>query len=180
MPTPTKNLSSLAAVAGGAAFAVLGAIQVTQDFGGTHNTIDSTGEYIVTAGFAAGLLLTIPIFLLLAGLARTPKAGAAITAALGVLGVMSASSVVMGEDAAFFNAVAPVALLTWLVSSVLIARGLRRTGAVPAAVAYALPLTAPVTVVLSPIGGALLTGAFWIAVGSQLQRGALAPAPAAA
>ena len=53
----------------------------------------------------------------------------------------------------------------------------------PKAVAIALPLLVPVTFMLSPIGGPLLTGAFWLALGTHaLRTGDIrtAVAPAAA
>jgi hypothetical protein len=47
------------------------------------------------------------------------------------------------------------------------ALGLRKTRAVPKAVAFALPAVLITTIPLSVIGGPLVTGAFWIAVGSR-------------
>ena len=184
MPTNTRNLRSLAAVAGGAAFAFTGAIQATQEFEGTHNTIDTTAEYLVTGALPVALVLTIPMYHLLGRLGRAPRAAAVAIAAQVVLSLMCVISVVNGEDASFFNAVAPVCLLTWLAGSVVLARGLRRTGSVPAPVAFALPALLITTFMLSPIGGAMLTGGYWIAVGTLLHRGALArpaaPVPVAA
>ena len=168
MIKPSLHTSALAAVAGGAAFAFTGALQATHEFGGTHNTIDSTAEYLVTAGFAAAQLLTAQIYRHLGRMGDAARAGLAVAVALTVLGTMSASSVVMGEDAAFFNAVAPLCLLTWLGGSVLIARGLRRSHAVPNAVAIGLPLTFVTTIPLSMIGGPLLTGVYWMVVGARL------------
>ena len=174
MTSTPRTKTLLAAVAGGAAFMVTGAIQATQDFEGSHNTIDTTAEYLATGGLVVALLLTAPIWLLLGRLAQTPRAAVAAAAPQVVIALMSTVSIAQGEDAAVFNAVAPVALLTWLVSSVVIARGLRRTHAVPKPVALALPALLIVTFPLSVIGGPLLTGAFWIAVATQLQRGTLA------
>jgi hypothetical protein len=174
MTTPTRNTRSLAAVAGGAAFAFCGAIQATQDFGGTHNTIDSTAEYLVTGALPVALALTIPMYHLFGRLAGAPRAALAAMGAQAVLALMCVISVINGADASFFNAVAPVCLLTWLGGSVVLTRGLRRTGAVPAPVAFALPALLIATFMLSPIGGAMLTGAYWIAVGTLLHRGAIA------
>lgn len=117
------------------------------------------------------MLLSAQIYRHLGRMAEVPRAGLAVMVALAVLGTISASSVVMGEGASFFNAVAPVCLLTWVTGSVLIARGLRRTNAVPKAVALSLPALFITTIPLSMIGGPLLTGAYWMAVGTRLEVG---------
>ena len=173
-----------AALAGGAVFAFMGAIQATHgDFGGTHNTIDSTAEYLVTGGLGAALVLTAPVWSVLGRLAGKPRAGLVAMLPQIVIALMCVISVSQGEDPAFFNAVAPVCLLTWLVSSIVVAVGLKRTGSVPPALAYAAGAIVPVTFALSPIGGPLLTGGFYLALGTLLARGTLAvrePAPAAA
>ena len=172
MLKPTRHLLPLLAIAGGAVFAFLGAIHATHgDFGGTHNTIDSTAEYIVTGGLAVALLLTAPMYRLLGELAGKPRAGIVAIVPQVVLALMCVTSVANGEDAVFFNAVAPLCLLTWLVASVVLARGLRRTEAVAKPVAYALPALLIVTFPMSPIGGPLLTGVFWIALGRHFARG---------
>jgi hypothetical protein len=169
-----QNIRSLAAVLGGAAFAFTGALQVTQDFEGTHNTIDTTAEYLVTGALPVALALTIPMYLLLGRLAGAPRARIAAVVPQIVLGLMCVVSVINGEDASFFNAVAPLCLITWLGASIVLARGLRRRAAVPAPVALALPVLLVTSFALSPVGGGLLTGAYWIAVASLLNRGALA------
>lgn len=178
MNSPSLRTSALLAVAGGAAFVFTGALQATQDFGGTHNTIDSTAEYLVTGGFAAAQLLTAQIHRHLGRMGDAARAGLAVAVALTVLGSISAYSTVNGEDASFFNVVAPLCLLTWLAGSVMIARGLRRTEAVPKAVALALPALFVTTIPLSVIGGPLLTGVYWMVVGSRL--GAVRVSPASA
>lgn len=167
--SPTFRTAGLAAIAGGAAYAFAGAIQAVHGgFGGDHNTIDSTAEYLVTGALPVSIALTIPAYRALAQLGRAPRAGLAAIVAQAVLALMTVVSVVNGEDAAVFNAVAPLCLLTWLVGSVVIARGLTKTGAVPRPLAIALPLLLIATFPLSPVGGPLLTGAFWLATGSLL------------
>jgi hypothetical protein len=83
---------------------------------------------------------------------------------------MCVISVVNGADPAFFNAVAPLCLLTWLVGSTVLAVRLRRLDVVPRAVAIALPLLLIASFPLAPLGGPLLTGAFWLAIGSHALR----------
>jgi hypothetical protein len=161
---------ALAAIAGGVAYAFNGAIQATQDFGGTHNTIDSTGEYLVTGGFSAALFLTFLAYRDLARSAGRPKAGVLAMVPQLILAVLCIISVIRGEDLPIFNTVAPLCLLTWMAASIFIMVGLRKARAVPKAVAYAMPAILIATIPLSVIGGPLATGVFWIAVGSRSLR----------
>jgi hypothetical protein len=133
--------TALAAVLGGAVYAFTGAIEATQDFGGTRNTIDSTGECLVTGGSAVALLLTC-----------------------------SAYRAIRGEDLPIFNTLAPICLLTWLVASIVIGVALKKTRAVAKPVAIGLPAIMLFTIPLSAFGGPLVTGAYWIAIGSLSMR----------
>ena len=173
------HITALAALVGGAFYVVLGALQATQDFEGTHNTLDTTAEYIVTGGFAAALFLTAPAYRVLGELAGRPRGGIVAMVPQLVIGLMCVVSVVNGADPAFFNAVAPLCILTWLVSSIVLTVGLRRRGTVPAKVAIAVSVLPLVTLALSPIGGGMLTGAFWMAVAGHVLR-ERAPQPALA
>ena len=178
MNSTRSHITALATLVGGAAYAFAGALQLTNDFGGTHNTIDSTAEYLVTAGFALALFLIGPMYRLLGRLAGAGRAGGAAMAAQYVLGALTTISVVNGEDLAIFNLLAPLCLLAWLAGTVLVARALKRTGVVPVAVAHALPFAQVVTIALSFVGGPMLTGAFWLVVGSRMAG--LAPSRPAA
>ncbi len=179
MNSARSHITALGALIAGAVYAFNGALQVTNDFSGSHNTLDSTAEYLVTGSLPVSLLATIPAYLAFGHLARAPRVAAAAIAPQVVLALMCVFSVLNGEDGSFFNAVAPVCLLTWLVSSSVLAVRLRRAGAVPKPVAIALPLLIVTTFPLSIVGGPLLTGAFWLAIGSHaLREGALTPATA--
>jgi hypothetical protein len=157
----TSPLQRLALLLGGAVYAFCGALRVTSgDFQGDHNVLDSTAEYLITGALPVALVLTAWAYRRLGE--RTPRAAATAVGAQLVLAAMCVVSVVNGEDPSFFNAVAPVCLFTWFVSSIVIARGMGR-----GAVAYALPALVIVTFALSPIGGSIVTGAFWIAMGMQ-------------
>ena len=165
------HITLLAALAGGAAYVFTGAIQATHgDFGGTHNTLDSNAEYLVTAGFAAALFLTAPAYRVLGALAGAPRIGIVAMVPQLVIGAMCVVSVLNGEDPAFFNAVAPLCILIWLVSSLVLGVKLKRNGAVPPAVAIAIPLLLVTTIALSIVGGPLLTGAFWLAAATHVLR----------
>jgi hypothetical protein len=174
------HITALAALLGGAAYVFTGAIQATHgDFGGTHNTLDSTAEYLVTGGFALALFLTAPAYRVLGALADRPRVGVVAMVPQLVIGAMCVVSIVNGEDPAFFNAVAPVCILTWLVTSVVLGVRLKRNRAVPAPVAIAVPLLLVTTIGLSVVGGPLLTGVFWMVVATHVLR-ERAPQPAIA
>ncbi|HEX8205607.1 MAG TPA: hypothetical protein VF587_06070 [Solirubrobacteraceae bacterium] len=180
MTSLRHHLTTLAALLGGAAYIVLGAIQATHEFEGSHNTLDTTAEYIVTGGFGLALFLTAPAYRVLGALADRPRVGVIAMVPQLVIGVMCVISVLNGADPSFFNAVAPVCILTWLVSSIVLGVRLRRSGAVPAAVAVAVPALLITTIGLSVIGGAMITGAFWMAVASHVLREGRAAQPALA
>ena len=182
MTSPTtQNRIALAAMASAAAFVFSGAIQATHgDFGGTHNTLDSTAEYLVTGALTPALILLAPLLYLLGRMAGTPRAAKTVVAGPVVIGLMCIVSVINGADPSFFNAVAPVCLLTWLVSSVVIARGLVRTQAVPKPVAIALPIVMVATFALAHVGSGLIVGAFYASIALPLYRGTQRPALATA
>ena len=170
MNSTRLHITALAAVLGGLVYVFCGTLQVTQDFQGSHNTLDTTAEYLVTAGFAAALFLTAGAYRVFGALADAPRVGIVAMVPQLVLGTMCTISVINGEDPAVFNAIAPLCLLTWLVSSVVLAVRLRRREAVPGQVAVALPLLVVATIALSPVGGPILTGAFWLVVGTHVLR----------
>ena len=179
MTSLRSHITALAALLGGAAYVVLGAIQATHDFQGSHNTLDTTAEYVVTGGFALALFLTAPAYRVLGSLADRPRVGVIAMVPQLVIGVMCVISVINGADPSFFNAVAPLCILTWLVSSIMLAVGLRRLDVVPRKFAIAIGALPVVTLALSPIGGGLLTGAFWMAIAAHVLR-ERAPQPALA
>jgi hypothetical protein len=169
-PILKSRVVALAALAGGLVYAFCGAIEATQDFKGTHNTIDSTGEYLVTGGFALSLLLTVAAYRALARSAGKPRTGVVAMVPQLVLAGLTTISVIHGEDLSVFNVIAPICLLTWLVASIVIGVALKKTRAVPKVVAIGLPAIMLFTIPLSTIGGPLVTGAFWMAVGGQSLR----------
>lgn len=131
----------------------------------------ATGMRWILVVFALSLVVLVPAHLALGGFARTPL-GARI-AALGtpLLAVGAMSSAVNGQDLAWFPAVAVVANALWLVGSVTLGVSLWRAGRVPRWIAVLLPISMPVTLVLSQLGGGLVVGAFWVAVGVFMVSG---------
>ncbi|MGY1685298.1 hypothetical protein ACI8AV_20985 [Geodermatophilus sp. SYSU D00804] len=83
------------------------------------------------------------------------------------------SSVVNGEDLAFFPAVALVANALWFLGSVALAVGLWRSGRVSRPLVALLPLVTPVFLFLSQTGGGVPVGAYLAVVGWLLLRGQL-------
>ena len=164
------NRTHLTTIAAGAVFAFSGAIQATHSFDADEMKINSTAEYLVTGALPISLVLLVPMYLLLGRLAGRPKAGRVAVGAMLALALITTSSVIRGEDLQIFQVVAPLSLVTWLGASVILARGLLRTGALPKAVAYAIPALLVVTFPLASIGGPLVTGAFWIALALRMAR----------
>ena len=138
----------------------------------TNHTINSTAEYVVTAGFAAALMLTAPGYLALGRRFGAERAAQVIAGATLVLSLTTWTSVIRGADAGFFDVVAPLCIVTWLGASVVLAVAARRRGA-PLGLAVALPALVIATIPLAQFGGSLLTAAFWTA---QVTRPAPRPA----
>ena len=107
---------------------------------------------------------------------------AAMAAAAGtaVLGVTSITSIVNGHDLGMFNVIAPLTNGAWLAASVIIAVSLKRAGTVRNAVALGLPLAWVATIPLATVGGGVLSGAYYLAIGYLLATGALDHTPSAA
>jgi hypothetical protein len=167
-----KNISgSLAgrlAMAGGALFAAAGVVQIVHSQRDTGSQVAGLAGHLNLAFFLLGLILVSPTFIVLARYARPGKAEkAAVAAALGtsVLGVTCISSLVIGHDGVWFNAIAPLTNAAWLFGSVSLAVSLRRARRVPAIVAIGLPVAWVATIPLATLGGGLITGAYFLAVG---------------
>jgi hypothetical protein len=168
------RLTAFAAMAGGAMAVAAGALQATGlDWEGT--AVNTAPQHACMALFAASLLLTIPAVLALAeqavGKLRIGRYG--IVA--GQLAVATAATVsnIRGEDASWFPAVAGPANLVWALGSIALAVALYRTARVPRGVALGLVVAYLGTIPLSMVGGGILAGSYWLAVGYLLSHGAL-------
>ena len=172
LPAMKTRILHIAPILGGLVYALVGAVELAH--GGfaanTHHTIDSTAEYVVTAGFAAALMLTAPGYLALGERFGSKRAAAAIAIATVALSLTSWTSVVRGADASFFDAVAPLCILTWLAGSIALAVAARRHARVPLGYAIALPALVVATIPLAQFGGPMLTGAFWVAAALPAAR----------
>ena len=69
--------------------------------------------------------------------------------------------------------VAPVTNAAWLIGSIILAVSLKRAGRVPAAVAVGLPLAWVATIPLATVGGGVIAGAYYLAVGYLLASEAI-------
>jgi hypothetical protein len=145
--------------------------------------------YLTLSFFAVFLISVAPSFL---ALARRARSGAAVKAAVAagagtlVLGLTSITSLISGRDLGIFNVVAPLTNAAWLVGSIVIAVSLKRAGKVSTAVAIGLPIAWLATIPLATVGGGVIAGAYYLAVGYLLANDAIerrprvAPQPASA
>jgi hypothetical protein len=161
-------------MAGGALAAAGGAMQVSGlDWEGT--AVNTGAQHIALALFAAALVLTVPAVLALseyaAGKLRIGRYG--IVA--GQIGVAAAAAVsnVRGGDPGWFPVVAGPGNLVWVLGSIALAIALYRTGRVPRGVSVGLVVAYLGTIPLSMVGGGILAGSYWLAVGYLLLHGAI-------
>jgi len=178
------RLAAASAIAGGMAWAVSGPLQLAGV--NEHETqVVTVGEHILIGLFSLALALTAPGVLALARHAKS-NAGAKVAAGGMVLLALTAlSSNITGEDQSFFPVAASLTNLLWLGGSIHLAVSLYKAGRVPRWVAIGLPLTQVFALPLAIVGGGIVAGGYWLAVGYLMQAGALenrsaAPVPATA
>ncbi|MBV9685016.1 MAG: hypothetical protein JO286_01355 [Solirubrobacterales bacterium] len=185
----TDKLAGRAAVLGGAALTAGGITEIVHSQRHAGNRVIGVAGYLALSFFVVALISIAPSFLALARRARpglAMKAALAAAAGTTVLGVTSITSIVNGHDLALFNVLAPLTNGAWLLGSVVIAVSLKRAGTVPTPVAVGLPLAWVATIPLATIGGGVLSGAYYLAIGYLLATAAIdhtrstAPQPATA
>jgi hypothetical protein len=167
----TDDLAGRAAILAGAAFAAGGITEIVHSQRHSGNRVVGVAGYLVLSFFVVALVSAAPSFVALARQARSDKATkASLAAAAGtaVLGLTSIASIVNGHDLGLFNVVAPLTNAAWLLGSIAIAVSLKRAGTVPTAVAIGLPLAWMATIPLATLGGGVLSGAYYLAVGYLL------------
>jgi hypothetical protein len=175
---PSGSRSRVSATTGGRAALAYGFLAMAVGAAQAVRTGDTsveiaTGMRWILVAFALSLLVVVPAHLALGAFARSPLGARIAAVGTPLLAVGAASSAVNGQDLAWFPAVAVVANALWLIGSVTLGVSLWRAGRVPRWVAVLLPISMPVTLVLSQLGSGLAVGAFWVAVGALMVSGQL-------
>jgi hypothetical protein len=170
----TDRLAGRAAILAAAAFAAGGVTQIVHSQRHAGNRVVGVPGYLVLSFFVVALISAAPSFI---ALARRAQSGAATKAALAaatgmaVLGVTSITSIVNGRDLGLFNVLAPLTNGAWLFGSIILAVALRRARTVPTLVAVGLPIAWVATIPLATVGGGLISGAYYLALGYLLVTG---------
>jgi hypothetical protein len=170
----SSRLAAAGAAVGGTAFAVAGALQAT-GLNWTEDAVETPLQHLTMALFAIGLVAVIPTVAALARLARGRGRYGWIAIAVGQAGVAAAATVsnFRGVDAAWFPAVAVAANALWIVGTFTLAFALWRSRLVSRLVAAGLVVAYVGAIPVAGVGGGILTGCYWLAVGYLLTLGAL-------
>jgi hypothetical protein len=182
-------LAGRTAMLAGAAATAGGVTEIIHSQRHAGSNVVGVAGYLTLSFFAVFLISVAPSFL---ALARRARSGAAVNAAVAagagtlILGLTSITSLINGHDLGIFNIVAPLTNAAWLVGSIVIAVSLKRAGKVSTAVAIGLPIAWLATIPLATVGGGVIAGAYYLAVGYLLvndaveRRPRVAPQPASA
>ena len=167
----SNSLAGRAAMLGGAALFAGGVTQIVHSQRHAGSNVAGLAGYLALSFFVVALIAVAPSFVALARNARTgiaQKAAIAAAAGTAVLGLTSITSLVNGHDLGLFNVVAPATNAAWLFGSLIIAVALKRAGNVPTAIAAGLPIAWIATIPLATLGGGVIAGAYFLAVGYLL------------
>jgi hypothetical protein len=167
------------ALAAGAVMASAGAVQATRpDI--QPDRVETVVEHTILVQLAALLILAIPAVIAIgrrAGSALGRRAAAVAVAGQVALAVTCTVSNVNGGDPDWFVVAAPASNLLWAGGWVALALALHRSGAAHRWVAIGLPLTWIALLPLSSLGGGLLAGGYWLALGAAMAVGSLGRRP---
>ena len=172
MNSKMYRLGAMSAVAAGAVWVASAIVQVT----GGHNTGEKVEGFAGHASitlFTIALLLMGPAMFSLSRHALSDLGARIATPGLIILGLTCIVSNVQGHDPSFFVVVAPLTNLLWLAGSIVLSVSLYKANRIPRGLAIALPFMQVFALPLSAVGGSVVTGAYWIAVGYLMQQGAL-------
>ncbi len=172
----SNTLAGRAAMVAGAAFAAGGVTQIVHSQRHSGNSVVGVAGYLSLSFFVVALISVAPVFVALARYARpgvAQKAAVAAAAGTAVLGLTSITSLVSGHDLGLFNVVAPVTNAAWLFGSIVVAVSLKRAGNVPSWVAVGLPVAWVATIPLATVGGGVISGVYFLAVGCLLASDAI-------
>ena len=179
MLTSLARRGPAAAVLTGAALLVAGIIQAV-DVGDTDPVVRPV-EHVMLAVHAVALLALVPVLLHLGQRARAVRSAAVAGVGLVLLVVGMTATNLHDRDYDWFPFVAAPANLAWLLGSVVLSVALWRRTRLPRWAALTPALTWVAVIPLSQLGGAVLAGAAWLAVGAlalaaTLERPVGAPA----
>jgi hypothetical protein len=172
----SNKVAPKATMLAGAALAAGGLTEIVHSQRHAGNNVVGAAGYMALSFFVVALICVAPSFVALARSARPGIAQkAAVVAGAGtlVLGVTSITSLVNGSDLALFNVVAPVTNAAWLFGSIVLAVALKRAGRVSTFVAVGLPVAWVATIPLATVGGGVIAGAYYLAVGYLLANDAI-------
>jgi hypothetical protein len=172
----TDKFAGRAAILAGASFVAGGVTEIVHSQRQADHQVVGAAGYLTLSFFIVALLSAAPSFIALARRARSgvgTKAALAAAAGTTILGLTSITSIINGHDLALFNVVAPVTNAAWLAGSIILAVSLKRAGRVPAAVAVGLPLAWVAAIPLATLGGGVLAGAYYLAIGYLLASDAI-------
>ena len=183
----SDGLAGRAAMLAGAAAAAGGVTEIVHSQRHSGNNVVGVAGYLTLSFFAVFLISVAPSFIALARRARSRLAiNTAVAAGAGtlVLGLTAITSIANGHDLGLFNVIAPLTNAAWLIGSIIIAVSLKRAGKVSTAVAIGLPIAWVATIPLATVGGGVIAGAYYLAIGYLLindaieRRPRVAPQPA--
>jgi hypothetical protein len=185
--TSTSSTTVLDAIAGracavgGALLCGLGALMATRPDIKEH-AVTTTTEHAILVLLATALVLIAPGVLALGRRVTQRTPSRVVAATMLVIAAAGTMSNIRGGDASWFDPVAGAANAAWLICTIWLAVVLHRSNAVARWVSVGLPFVYIATIPASRVGGGLVAGAFWIAVGTLLATGTLArrPVPVAA
>jgi hypothetical protein len=173
----------------GAAATAGGVTEIVHSQRHSGNNVVGVAGYMTLSFFVVFLISVAPSFI---AVARSAQAGLAVKAAVAaaagtlVLGLTSITSLINGHDLGMFNVIAPLTNAAWLFGSIIIAVSLKRAGRVSTAVAVGPSIAWVAAIPLSTVGGGVIAGAYYLAVGYLLvndaieRRPQVAPQPAGA
>ncbi len=176
-PRPSSGTAPLvrrapqAAMAAGALFVVGGVIQAIDP--GDLDPMVRPVEHVMLGVYAVSLLALAPALVALGR--RAGAVRSATVAAVGalVLAVGMTTTNLNDQDFSWFPAVAAPANLAWLAGSVVLSVALWRRGGVPRWATVTPAVTWVFCIPLSQLGGPVVPGALWLALGALLASGSL-------
>ena len=160
--TDTRKTSIAVGVAV-ALFAFQAYVQLTHDFA-TQSGLSGAIEYANILSLVATMAVLTPVVLAIGGIARAPRATRVVLTGFAALSALCLSSVVNGEDLAFFPAVAIPANLMWLGGFIALGVILFRHGVIERRYAFALPRVWVALLPFSQVGGAIVAAVLLVAV----------------